>query len=68
MTAVVPMLKVAPGRWVDVKDCVPELSSAVGSVQDIIAVATPASVSEDWSTGQPTITGFSLSAQPTREV
>ena len=39
VTVVVPILNESPGLWVDVRDAtVPELSIAVGGVQDTVAV------------------------------
>ena len=58
---VVPIGKESPGLWVDVRVCVPELSVAVGAVQDIVPVASPLSVTPDTSLGHPLITGLSLS-------
>ena len=45
----------------DVSVCVPELSVAVGAVQDIVPVAIPLSVTPVWVVGQPVMAGFSLS-------
>ena len=39
----------------------PELSVAVGAVQDIVPVANPLSVLPDWVLGHPLITGLSTS-------
>ena len=47
--------------WVDVSDSVPELSVAVGAVQDIVPVANPLSVLLDWVLGHPVIVGPSTS-------
>ena len=58
---VVPIGKESPGLWVDISVCVPELSVAVGAVQDIVPVAIPLSVLPDWVLGQPVITGLSAS-------
>ena len=58
---VVPIGKESPGLWVDVRVCVPELSVAVGAVQDTIPVAIPLSVALDWLLGHPLITGLSSS-------
>ena len=58
---VVPIGKESPGLWVDVRVCVPELSVAVGAVQDIVPVFSPLSVTLDCVLGQPLMTGFSMS-------
>ena len=58
---VVPIGKESPGLWVDVSVCVPELSVAVGAVQDTKAESSPLSVLPDWVLGQPLTTGLSLS-------
>ena len=58
---VVPIGKESPGLWVDVSDSVPELSEAVGAIQDIVPVANPLSVLPDWVLGHPLITGPSTS-------
>ena len=58
---VFPIGKESPGLWVDVRVCVPELSVAVGAVQDIVPVAEPLSVTPDTSLGHPLITGPSTS-------
>ena len=47
--------------WVDVSDSVPELSEAVGAIQDIVPVANPLSVLLDWVLGHPVIVGPSTS-------
>ena len=39
----------------------PELSKAVGAVQEIVPVLSPASVTPDWVPGQPLMTGPSIS-------
>ena len=41
----------------------PELSVAVGAVQDIVPVAIPLSVTPDWVPGQSLITGVSTSGR-----
>ena len=58
---VVPIGKESPGLWVDVSDCMPELSVAVGAVHDTVPVAIPLSVTLDWLLGHPLITGLSTS-------
>ena len=58
---VVPIGKESPGLWVDVRVCVPELSVAVGVVQDIVPVASSLSAVPDWSLGHPLKTGRSMS-------
>ena len=58
---VVPIGKESPGLWVDVSICEPELSVAVGAVQDIVPVAIPLSVLPDWLVGHPLMTGPSMS-------
>ena len=55
------MGKESPGLWVDVSVCVPELSEAVGAVQDTVPVAIPLSVTLDWLLGHPLMTGLSIS-------
>ena len=60
---VVPIGKESPGLWVDVSVCVPELSVAVGAVQDTIPVAIPLSVTPVWVVGQPEMTGLSMSGK-----
>ena len=55
------MEKVLPGLWVGDSVCEPELSVAVGSVQDTFPVASPGALDTDWSPGQPVIIGLSLS-------
>ena len=57
----VPIGKESPGLWLDVSVCKPELSVAVGAVQDIVPVDIPLSVTPVWVVGQPVMTGFSLS-------
>ena len=56
-----PILNVEPGLWVDVRICEPELSDAVGSVQETLAVGIPLSVFDVILVGIPVMTGFSLS-------
>ena len=56
-----PIGKEYPGLWVDVSDSEPELSEAVGAIQDIVPVANPLSVLPDWVLGHPLITGPSTS-------
>ena len=58
---VVPIGKESPGLWVDVSVCVPELSVAVGAVQDIAPVLCPLSVTPDWVPGQSLMAGPSTS-------
>ena len=58
---VVPIGKALPGLWDGDSVCEPELSVAVGSVQDTFPVATPGSEFPDWAPGQPVILGLSLS-------
>ena len=55
------MGKESPGLWVDVSVCEPELSVAVGAVQDTVPVAIPLSVTPVWLPGQPVMTGSSTS-------
>ena len=45
----------------------PELSVAVGAVQDTVPVANPLSVLPDWVLGHPLITGLSISIIIRRE-
>ena len=59
---VVPIGKESPGLWVDVSVCCPELSVAVGAVQDTVPVVIPLSVTPDWLLGHPPMTGLSTSA------
>ena len=58
---VVPIGKGLPGWWVRVNVSEPELSVAVGSVQDTFPVASPGELDTDWSPGQPVILGLSIS-------
>ena len=61
VTLVVPRGNESPGVWVDDSVCAPELSVAVGAVQDTVPVAIPLSVALDWLLGHPLITGLSTS-------
>ena len=45
----------------------PELSVAVGAVQDIVPVFSPLSVTLDCVLGQPLMTGFSMSGEGEKE-
>ena len=58
---VVPIEKGSPGLWLEDKVCKPELSVAVGAVQDMIPVASPPLVTLDWLVGHPLMTGLSTS-------
>ena len=61
VTLVVPRGNESPGVWVDDSVCVPELSEAVGAVQNTVPVAMPLLVTPDWLLGHPLITGLSTS-------
>ena len=56
-----PTGKELPGLWLPVSVTEPELSVAVGTVQDTLAVVAPGSAVAEWYREQPVITGFSLS-------
>ena len=58
-----PMGKDCPGVCVDDSVGVPELSVAVGSVQDIVPVSDPLPVETNLSPGQLIMTGISLSVE-----
>jgi hypothetical protein len=64
---VVPTGKVAPGLWLLVKLCTPQLSDAVGAVQltGLLHCVLPIPVLTDMLAGQPAITGTVLSATVT---
>ena len=57
------MGKASPEFTFDDSVTEPELSEAVGSVHDTVAVATPLSVVTAWDGGQLVIEGFSLSGK-----
>ena len=61
-TDVSPILNIESGLWVFVRICEPELSDAVGSVQETVAVGNPLSVFCVILAGIPVMIGFSLSA------
>ena len=58
---VVPIGKESPGLYSGVRVCVPELSVAVGAVQDTVPVAISLSVTPVWVPRQPVMTGPSTS-------
>ena len=61
VTVVGPIGKLSPELWSDIKDTMPELSEAVGSVHVVEPVAPPLSVLIVWALGQPLMAGSSLS-------
>ena len=63
-----PIGKESPGIWLDVKSWYPELSDAVGGVQDTTAVPIPLSVVWLILAGKLLINGLSVSNESGQKV
>ena len=61
VTVVLPTAKEAPLLWLDVNVVTPQLSAAVGAVQETRAAQSPASLLWEMSIGMPEMLGFSSS-------